>query len=81
MTDRLADLGQQSEPRYCLRDWLRVLWYVCDVGSELMRARVCVCLCGGCVSFMFVLQEFVRAVRGEERGGGVDCVNDCVSSC
>lgn len=54
MTDRLADLGQQSEQRHCLQDWLRVsvFWYVCACVCVWMEVTdLCVC---ACVSVLFV---------------------------
>ena len=80
MTDRPADLGQQSEPRYCLRDWLCMCVGMC----------VMLCLCvsqwaegafvGVCVSVVFVWKDCV--VCGTLCvcvlvGWGVDCMSEC----
>lgn len=51
MTDRSADLGQQSESSYCLRDWLCV--YVCVVNVQCWIS-VCVHVCVWRLCVMFV---------------------------
>lgn len=68
MTDRLADLGQQSEPRYCLRDWLCVCVGMCEM---LVDWLICLCMCGqrvhlwvlvcDCVSVLFVCLSVRKA--------------------
>lgn len=71
MTDRLADLGQQSEHHYCLRDCVRgcrvPLWvFVC----RLRDCHVCARRAEGVVCESLSVQFF---------GGGVgfDCMNEC----